>query len=295
MEGKPFIEFISTGRVRMREPMSGQPITNKNAALRLLRCFTGDWTEWLPIGVFLIRHSQGPILIDTGASPRCMKSGYFPTLGSLASVLNQLEVAPEDDIISQLATKGVQPTDLQAIVLTHLHHDHAGGLEDIVKIAPNVPIYIDPDHWEAFGKHPTYAALQGCTPNHWPEGFKPKTLQFSNGALGPWPRHALVTGDGQIVAVQTPGHVPGHVSILATGNDNHSSAMTTYLLTGDATYSLQLLENEEPDGINNDPLTAFKSLQLIKEFARQQDVVVVPSHDINAPEILQEKRIYKPN
>ncbi|KAJ0385091.1 hypothetical protein COL922a_007082 [Colletotrichum nupharicola] len=133
--GSNLIEFISTGKVRMREPMSGQPITNKSTTLRLLRCFTGEWTSWLPIGVFLIRHADGPILIDTGASPQCMQAGYFPMLSYLTTVLGELQLAPEDGIVSQLAKLGVKPTDLQAVVLTHLHHDHAGGLEEIVEAA----------------------------------------------------------------------------------------------------------------------------------------------------------------
>ncbi|KAK2772207.1 n-acylhomoserine lactone degredation protein [Colletotrichum kahawae] len=236
--GSNLIEFISTGKVRMREPMSGQPITNKSTTLRLLRCFTGEWTPWPPIGVFLIRHADGPILIDTGASPQCMQAGYFPMLSYLTTVLSELQLAPEDGIVSQLAKLGVKPTDLQAVVLTHLHHDHAGGLEEIVEAAPEVPVYISASHWDAFGKHPTFAAVQG----------------YQSG--GP-------------------------------------DSPETYFITGDATYSLELLERGEPDGINQDPMTAFESLQLIKKFSEQQKVVVLPSHDVNTSIILEEKRQYR--
>lgn len=242
----------------------------------------------MPIGVFLIRHPDGPILIDTGSSPQCMQAGYFPYLSYFVSVLNELEIAEDEGVVTQLAKKGVRPKDLQAVVLTHLHHDHAGGLEEIVKAAPDVPVFVDPVHWEAFGKHPTWAAIQGCAPNHWPQPFEPKMLQFGDVAVGPWPQSAPITKDGQIVAVQTPGHVPGHVSVVVNGSP------LSYLLTGDATYSLELLEREEPDGINDDPVMGFKSLQLMKEFARGRDVVVIPNHDPQAAEILSQKRIYKP-
>ncbi|KAL4963826.1 N-acyl homoserine lactonase family protein [Aspergillus stella-maris] len=294
METQLSITFISTGRVRMREPMSGQPLSNQNTTLRLLRCFTGKWTPWLPIGVFLIQHPDGPVLIDAGASPRCMEAGYFPTLSYFASILNQLEVSAEDDLVSQLASMGVHPRMLQAIVLTHLHHDHTGALEDLVRDAPNVPIHVSGDHWEGFGRSPKYAAMQGCAPNHWPESFSPTLLQFGDRAVGPWSRSASITRDGCILAVETPGHVPGHISIVVLDRRGHPNPETTYLLTGDATYNLQLLDKGEPDGINSDPETAFKSLELIKEFARQRDVVVLPSHDPDTPRLLRERKIYKP-
>ncbi|KAF4968644.1 hypothetical protein FSARC_4019 [Fusarium sarcochroum] len=274
--------------------MSGQPISNKNTTLRLLRSFTGEWTDWLPIGVFLIRHADGPILVDAGASPRCMERGYFPAIGFLATVLNELEVAEEDDLIRQLSTRGVAVTDLQAVVLTHLHHDHTGALKDIVEAAPDVPIYISDQHWEAFGKHTTYAALQGCTPNHWPKDFQPRTLNLTDDPVGPWSTSAKITKDGNVVVVPTPGHVPGHISVIVKEIDTQPNTATTYFLTGDATYSLDLLEMEEPDGINDDPMAAFESLQLIKEFARQQDVVILPSHDPKTSDILLEKKVYKP-
>ncbi|KAM5344002.1 hypothetical protein ACJ41O_012539 [Fusarium nematophilum] len=288
------IEFISTGSVKMREPMSGQPISNRNTTLRLLRCFTGEWTPWLPIGVFLIKHVDGPILIDTGASPQCMEPGYFPTVSYLASVLNRLQVEPEDGIVSQMAKLGVGPTDLQAVVLTHLHHDHAGGLKDIVEAAPNVPVYISTTHWEAFGKHPTYAAFQGCASNHWPKEFNLRLLTFGGEPIGPWTRSESITTDGRIVAVETPGHVPGHISVVAKNSSGDPDAADTYFITGDATYSLELLEKGEPDGINQDPMVAFESLQLIKEFSRQGKVVVLPSHDVDTPALLRERKRYQP-
>ncbi|CAI6042092.1 hypothetical protein V2G26_019026 [Clonostachys chloroleuca] len=293
-EERGFVEFLTTGRARMREPMAGQPISNQNQLLRFIRCFTGPWTPWMPIGVFLIHHADGPILVDTGASSECMKPGYVPSYMFVASILTQLEVEPKDDIVEQLKTQGISPRDLQAIVVTHLHTDHAGGLEDIVKLASDVPVYMSADHWEAYGKHPTWADMQGCASKHWPKDLNLKLLKFEGSPVGPWTGSEAITPDGQVVAVPTPGHVPGHISVIITEDAQSGQSPSTFLAVGDATYNVGLLEREEPDGINQDPKTAFESLRLIKEFSRQKDVVVLPSHDPDTPRFLRERVVYKP-
>lgn len=65
-------------------------------------------------------------------------------------------------------------------------------------------------------------------------------------------------------------------------------------MTGDATYALDLLDSEEPDGINDNPAAALQSLQLIKRFAKEREVVVLPSHDPKTPDLLKDRVIYKP-
>lgn len=110
--------------------------------------------------------------------------------------------------------------------------------------------------------------------------------------MGPWEESSKVTPDGRVVAVATAGHVPGHVSLVVYG-DNSDGSVTTYFLTGDATYGIDLLDDEEPDGINDDPMTALHSLRLMKELARQTELVVLPSHDQDTPRLLQARVAYK--
>lgn len=288
---RSLVEFLEVGRAKMRQPMLGQP-ADRNTILRQLRCFSGEWTPWLPVGVFLINHVDGPILIDTGMSPKCIEPGYFPIQGFATKMLTQLDIEVGKDIVSQLRTHGIEPINLQAIILTHLHHDHAGGLEEILSIAPDIPVYIGASHWEAFGKHPMYAGFQGCAPNHWPKGFAPKLLEFKDASIGPWANSSSITKDGHIVAVQTSGHVKGHLSIVVSEYID-TQLQHTYLITGDATYSIDLLEREEPDGANDDPITALESIKTMKEFARDRDVIILPSHDLNTSKLLEEKVVYK--
>ena len=246
----------------------------------------------MPIGVFLISHPDGPILFDTGESTHHNEPGFLPSWAP-TGMLSAISISREEGIVTQLRSRGIEPSTLQAIVLSHLHGDHAGGLRDLATAAPNVPIYTSKEHWDAVGNASHFhATMQGFHPQHWPAGFKPRFLKRTNNLVGPWQQSSKITADGKVVAVDTPGHVPGHVSLVVYGDDGEHG--TTYLLPGDATYGLDLLDKEEPDGINDNPQTALKSLRLIKQFAQETDLVVLPSHDPDVARLLQDRVLYKP-
>lgn len=290
------LTFISTGSVQIKLPMKSQPVQNywdQFVALRRLRCIANQqWTDPMPIGVFLISHPDGPVLFDTGESPCFNDPGYLPYY-SPTKMFSSVDIKPEDGIVNQLKAQGVEPEHLQAIVLSHLHGDHAGGIKDLRVAAPGVPVFVSAEHWAAFGNSPIHATLSGCVPQHWPQEFRPSLIDFSGSSIGPWEKSGKITADEKIVAVHTPGHVPGHISLVVHG-DNDDGSSTTYCLLGDASYGLDLLDKEEPDGINDDPISALESLRKIKSFAHQTDVVVLPSHDPDTPRLLRDRVLYKP-
>ncbi len=288
------VSFLSTGTVQVRPSMKSQPISNQVVIMRRLRSFwDSTWSEPMPIGVFLISHPVGPILFDTGESARCNDPGFVPGWAPTKR-LAKTSISPDEGIVAQLRSRGIEPSTLQAVVLSHLHGDHAGGLQDLVAAAPDVPIYTSKEHWDAVGHAGHFHAnLQGFWPQHWPTGFQPRLLERTDDPVGPWPRSAKITSDGKVVAVDTPGHVPGHVSLVVYGSGGEHGD-TTYFLPGDATYGVDLLDKEEPDGINDDPHTALNSLRLIKQFARETDLVVLPSHDPEVARLLRDRVVYKP-
>ncbi len=284
------VSFFSTGTVQIRPSMKSQPISNQWVITRRLRSFVDrGWTDPLPIGVFLISHPDGPILFDTGESVHHNDPGFVPSW-SPTDMLATTTISKNEGIVTQLRSCGIEPSTLQAVVLSHLHGDHAGGLLELVAAAPDVPIYTSKEHWDAVGKTSQFNAnIKGFFPQHWPTSFKPKFLERTENPVGPWKQSSKITADGKVVAVDTPGHVTGHVSLVVYGDDG-----TTYFLPGDATYGVDLLDKEEPDGINDDPQTAFNSLRMIKQFARETDLVVLPSHDPDVAQLLKEKVVYKP-
>lgn len=287
------LTFLTTGTVRIRPSMKSQP-ANSFAIVRRLRSLCDrKWTEPLPVGVFLIRHPEGIFLFDTGQSPCCNDAGYFPRLAFFNGLLSEFTLERKDGIVEQLQELGVKPTDLKGIILSHLHNDHAGGLEDLLKEAPDTPVYISREHWKAFGEHPYFASMEGATPNHWPKAFTPKIVDLEDKPLGPWKQSAPITEDGNIVIVDTSGHVPGHIGLVVFERGENGGKQTTYLLPGDATYGLGCLDKEEPDGINDDPMRALRTLQTMKQFARETEVVILPSHDPSTPQLLADRVVYR--
>ncbi|KAJ2980449.1 hypothetical protein NQ176_g2632 [Zarea fungicola] len=273
--------------------MRSQPADSWAIVRQLRSVCDSSWTESLPIGVFLIHHPEGLFLFDTGQSPCRNNPGYLPRSAFFDRLLCDFTITPEDGIVPQLARLGVKPTDLKAIVLSHLHSDHTGGLEDLIAAAPDLPVYVGREHWKAFGERPFLAGFKGAAPNHWPKAFSPRVIDLKRDTLGPWEESASLTSDGRVVVVDTSGHVPGHLSLIVSGEGREGKPVT-YFLTGDATYGIDGLEKEEPDGINDDPMRALNSLRLIKAFARQRDVVVLPSHDADTPRLLAEEVVYRP-
>ncbi|KAK1534878.1 metallo-beta-lactamase superfamily protein [Colletotrichum costaricense] len=278
------IKILQTGSIRSRPSHRHQP-ANKAVLLRRLSVLLDtSWTDPLPINTYLIDHPEGPILFDSGESPHSMEPGYFPLWMPFFHLAVDIDVGKDEGIGSRLEQENLTPGDLKAVVLSHLHHDHGDGLPDLV----GAPVWITEEHWQAY-KTPFYATMEGAVPNQWPASFKPSILQPTGGLNGPWNQSYPITEDGKVVAVDTPGHVPGYLSVIVRADD------VSYLLLGDATYDQDLLDQELTDGVNSNPALAVDSLRKIKEFARSENVVLLPAHDPQAAHRLTEKVIYRPN
>lgn len=106
--------------------MRSQPTSNWPLLRRLGPLSDRTWTEAHPVGVFLIRHPEGPLLFDTGQSPCCNDAGYFPRVALFNGFLSEFTIEHRDGTVAQLRSQGVKPTDLKGVILSHLRNDHAG-------------------------------------------------------------------------------------------------------------------------------------------------------------------------
>lgn len=266
------VSILETGTVRIR-PSHRHQSADRPVLFRRAKAVFGDrkWTEPLPINTYLIQHPEGPILFDTGESPHASKKSGLPWWNPFFQLAVDIDVPADAGIGARLAQQGLRPEDLQAVVVSHLHHDHGDGLADLAAAR----ILVSEEHW-AFYRKRFRATIEGAAPRYWPQDFSPEIVHATGPALGPWDATYQITKDGSVVGVPTPGHVPGHMSLVVFGDE------ATYFLGGDVTYDQVLLDDEQTDGVNNNPHLAVEQLRKIKQFAADQPVVLLPAHDPGA-------------
>jgi N-acyl homoserine lactone hydrolase len=241
-----------------------------------------QWTGPHPIYAYLIDHPEGLILVDTGDSSRKSDRGYMPRLNPFFRCCIDPRVAPEEEIGPQLTALGIRSRDLRLTVMTHLHHDHTGGLRHL----PHNRILASAECLTAARR---MRGLIGAAPRTWPTWFEPEPFTFSGPAIGRFPRSAPLTRDGSILAVSTPGHMTGHVCIIARSQE------VTYVLAGDLTYRQDLLLADTVDGVTQNPGESLASQRAIKHLAQSEPTVLLPAHDPGAVNRLADRLTMYPS
>jgi N-acyl homoserine lactone hydrolase len=272
---------IETGKARMKTAqMTGRD--GRGGLGRKIDIFRDtEWVEPLPILSFLVEHPDGKFIVDTGDTWRNSVPGYLPWWNPFFTKQVQIKVAPMEEIGSRLAAMNVDPArDVAAVILTHFHHDHTGGLDHF----PHNRIMAPKQSYEA--SVGLKGRMMGCLPQRWPIWFKPELISPTTRAADPFPLIHPITEDGRIFMVPTPGHSEGHMSVVVRGDD------VTYFLAGDATYSEANLRAEKADGVTNDPQRSIATLRAIKAFASREPTVILPAHDPDGPARLMSRAIF---
>jgi glyoxylase-like metal-dependent hydrolase (beta-lactamase superfamily II) len=234
-----------------------------------------EWTEPLPIYTYLIEHAEGLILLDCGETSR---PGFFPWWHPFFRFAVDMNVEPGDEIGAQLQAMGIDPRrDLKTLVLSHLHHDHADGLEHF----QGTQIVVSEENYQV--SQGFHGAMLGAVPSQWPSWFEPQRRAFDGPPVAGFEGTIPLTDDGSVFAVPTPGHMPGHLSVAVR------TPGLTYLLAGDATYDEILFKQRIVDGPASDIGVSLDTMDRISEFAKREPTVLLPAHDPAAGNRLAER------
>lgn len=261
------IHALQTGTVAIKQRQrqgEGQGLRR-----RLNTLLDTVWTEPLPIYAWVIEHPEGIIVVDTGETARVAEPGYFPWWHPYYRTGVREWVRPEEEVGPQLRALGIGPKDVRWLVMTHLHTDHAGGLSHF----PSSDILVSRTEYQLASGLP---GRRGYLPNHWPTWFAPHLIDFPARALGPFPSSYPVTQAGDVVLVPTPGHTPGHLSVLVRDGS------TATFLAGDASYTQQLLLDGVVDGVAGNDAEDQLTMQRIRQSLHATPTVYLPSHDPDA-------------
>ena len=156
----------------------------------------GDGAYHAAVNGYLVRRDGRTVLIDTGGSPH-----FQPTMGALGA---------------QLAAAGVAAESVDAVLMTHLHPDHTGGLAGATgAMFPGAELVVHEKEIAFWTDPATRAAL--------PEPMRPlvdalnATLSLYRG------RVTRFSGDDDvapgIAPVFLPGHTPGHTGYRVADGD----------------------------------------------------------------------------
>ena len=217
-------------------------------------------TDRIPIPGWLLERSDGGFLLyDTGFDPRAAPAelafpGFPPP-----------EVVP---LPQALASCGVGVAEVTDCVLSHLMVDHAGGLGCL---ALGTRVWVQRAEW-AYARGPSpdplayrAADLAALTDGH-------LELRLVDGDAEPWPGVRLLA---------TPGHCPGHMSMLIDLPDGWIA-----LAADAADTQRNLTERVAPGILLAGREAALASLDRLADEAAALGALVIPGHDPEVWDVL---------
>ena len=205
----------------------------------------------LTYSCYLVRHGSQYLIWDTGNS------------------LSDKDAGPKTSLVEQLRQLKLRPQQVGYVGISHYHDDHTGQLSDFASST----LLIGKGDWDAL------------TSPHAPPGLDAKAAAawrapFTHWISGGGKVEALtedktdVFADGTVVLLSTPGHTPGHHSLLV-----RLKKMGNVLLSGDLTHFRENYDNNQVPSWNTSRTDTLASLDRFKQIARNLHASVIIQHD----------------
>ncbi len=248
------IHALTTGGVRLKHSF----LFPRQGPRRQLDLFLpGAFSEPVPIHCWAIEHEGVLRLVDTGETAEARNIPFA-----------RMEVTREQELPAAMAAAGLRLEDVSEVVLTHAHGDHIDGM---VHVRARVLIN---EVEKQFLAAPMSRVMRRVLRQPLPPGFAPESFGLDEGPFGAFAQSRALSDDARIVAVGTPGHTPGHVSVICIDD-----AGRHVMLAGDATDTLEQLHARRADAIAPDPKVHVATLETIMAHCAQHPTIFLPSHD----------------
>ena len=197
----------------------------------------------LTVSCYLVRHGDDYLVWDTG------------------NPLGNTPTAPKTSLVDLLAQLKVAPEQVKYVAISHYHGDHTGQVSEF----PRATLLIGKGDWDALND-PKSASVANPAPfANWISG---------GGKVEPLAGDKDVFGDGTVVILNTPGHTPGHHSLLVRLRD-----MGPVLVTGDLAHFHENYDSNGVPGFNTDRAATLASMDRFKQIATNLKATVIIQHD----------------
>lgn len=234
-----------------------------------------DWI-WMPVSAYLIEHPKAKILVDTGWSRRMSPAGVIDKkaqiaeLGHILYSMNQGYLPAGEAVDEQLGRLGIQTSDLDYVVLTHLDCDHVCGLH---QVADAKHILVSEAEMKFADKFSVTNKVRFR--KQWWKGI-PLELFPWNGTEGPFRRSFDLLGDQSVQLINIPGHTEGLVAVKVTNDEGKY-----VLLVSDGAYGSKSWQEMILPGIADNRKEQLSSLQWIRRMSMNDNCVeTLANHDV---------------
>jgi N-acyl homoserine lactone hydrolase len=214
-----------------------------------------NWSPGINAGVpidfsnncYLIHHSvEGYLLWDTGITDRLVALPEGQTVPALGQTWHRSQT-----LVAALNAIGVKPADVRYVAISHVHPDHTGNVEEF----PDATMIIQKAEWNYAMALPQ----KPFSPEHRRRLIEGDTDVF---------------GDGSLTLLSTPGHTPGHQSLLV-----HLKKTGYLVLSGDLVHFQSNWDSRRVPAFNVDKAQSSASMERIARILSERRAQLWINHD----------------
>ncbi len=236
-----------------------------------------------PALVGVIEHpDRGTFLFDTGYDPAFL-SATKPFPERLYRWTTPVRIGPELEWNYWLKDNSIQPADISGVIISHFHGDHVAGLHHLEGLLmfcarSGLNNLRKPGRFQRV-RQGLLSALVPDSCDRSASFFEDAPMQALPTTFNPFDEGRDILGDGSLLAIELPGHCPGHWGLGLRNEDDQY-----ILLAADSVWSKDQIELCRPPprlttSLLGDTCRYRKTLSALHSVRKNNtEIVILPSH-----------------